>query len=163
MVRVHGVEYFYFNNIYYRRQAGHYIISRPPVGVHYHASLFDLALTAITINAIHDIAERAREAARLAAFYAELNREYKLRTAEQIALTMAYADTQYYYDDGVFYTIRNGEYYVIDAPVGALVTTLPYDYEEVELGGEMYYLVDSTLYKVAVIDGALYFEVVCQL
>ena len=49
----------------------------------------------------------------------------------------------------------DGHYYVIEPPIGALVTQLPEDYVEVEMGGETYYQVEDALYKVTVIDGAL--------
>jgi len=63
----------------------------------------------------------------------------------------------------VFYILQNGQYYVIEAPIGALVTQIPADYDEIELDGTTYYLVENTLYKTTVIDGALYFEVVSNL
>ena len=70
---------------------------------------------------------------------------------------------EYYYQDGVFYILQNGQYYVIEAPIGALVTQIPADYDEIELNGRTYYQVENTIYKTTVIDGALYFEVVTNL
>ena len=37
------------------------------------------------------------------------------------------------------------------------------DYDEIVLEGKTYYLVENTLYKATVLDGALYFEVVSNL
>ena len=61
------------------------------------------------------------------------------------------------------YILKNGQYYVIEPPIGALVTEIPSDYDEIELDGRTYYQVEDTIYKVTIIDGALYFEVVCNL
>lgn len=69
----------------------------------------------------------------------------------------------YYYQDGVFYQLYRGQYYVIEPPIGALVTEIPEDYDIVRAGDMTLYRVENTLYKVTVIDGALYFEVACNL
>ncbi len=68
-----------------------------------------------------------------------------------------------YYSDGVYYQRVNDQYNVIEAPVGALITQLPSDYQEVIIGGETYYKVDETLYRVTVYDGQSYFEVVTSI
>lgn len=68
-----------------------------------------------------------------------------------------------YYSDGVYYQRVNDQYNVIEAPVGALITQLPSDYQEVIIGGETYYKVDETLYRVTVYDGQPYFEVVTSI
>ena len=46
---------------------------------------------------------------------------------------------------------------------GALVQELPDDYETITLDGEEYYKVDDTVYKLTIIDGSPYFEVLGQL
>lgn len=81
-------------------------------------------------------------------------------------LTQTYAadGRQYYYQDGVFYVQeRDGDFKVIVPPAGALVETLPDDCQIVMIAGKEYYKVDDTIYKVTVIDGQAYFEVVGQL
>lgn len=86
--------------------------------------------------------------------------------ANELGLVQSYAaaDGSYYYQDGVFYTMdANGEYKVILPPAGALVETLPEDYDMVTLNGEEYYKVDETVYKVTINDGKPYFEVLGQL
>ena len=70
----------------------------------------------------------------------------------------------YYYNDGVYYTRSDNDYYtVVEAPVGALVKQIPDDYTIVEIEGIEYYKVDDTLYKTTVYDGIPYFEVVAHM
>ena len=57
----------------------------------------------------------------------------------------------------------NGDYQVIVPPAGALVETLPEDYDMVTLAGNDYYKVDETVYKVTISDGKPFFEVLGQL
>lgn len=86
--------------------------------------------------------------------------------ASQLGLVQSYADASvnYYYQDGVFYTMApDGSYYVIVPPAGALVEELPYDYETVYINGNEYFRVDNTLYQYTVMDGKPYFEVLGQL
>lgn len=132
LIRVRDLDYYYYNGIYYRPYPlGGYYVCRPPMGTAIASTLFDVALTAVVINALRsDSASRDRE---------------------------------YYYQDGVFYILKNGNYYVIEAPIGALVTEIPADYEEVEIDGKTYYRVEDTLFGTTVIDGALYFEVIANL
>lgn len=163
VVHFGGVSYHFHNGIYYRPYGVEYVICRPPVGAYFARSLFDLTLTSIKINMLTNAARKAARAATLAAEYAAINSSYRVRTASQIAETIAYDNQDYYYDDGVFYIIKNGNYYVIEPPVGALVTQLPYDYEVITLRGDDYYIVDNALYEVVVIDGNLYFQVMCVL
>ncbi len=163
VVHYGGVSYHFHNGIYYRPYGVEYVICRPPVGAYFARSLFDLTLTSIKINMLTNAARKAARAAALAAEYAAINSSYRVRTASQIAETIAYDNQDYFYDDGVFYIIKNGNYYVIEPPVGALVTQLPYDYEVITLRGDDYYMVDNALYEVVVIDGNLYFQVMCVL
>lgn len=48
-------------------------------------------------------------------------------------------------------------------PSGALVKTLPNDYQTVQINGQEYYLVDDTLYRLTVYDQEPYFEVLGQM
>ena len=58
----------------------------------------------------------------------------------------------------------DGQYSVIVPPAGALVETLPEDYDLVTLAdGNQYYMVDYTVYKVTIVEGKPYFEVLGQL
>ena len=86
--------------------------------------------------------------------------------ADRFGLVQSYANaaSEYFYQDGVFYSkAANGEYQVIVPPAGALVESLPDDYEMVTLDGNEYYKVDDTVYKVVLNDGKPYFEVMGQL
>ena len=164
-LRVGGLDYYYYDGIYYRPYSlGGYYVVRPPYGTAIASTMFNVALTAIAINTIRNEAERARRAAELSRVYSTANTGYVIRTSDDYVTNLAnQVNQEYYYQDGVFYVLQNGQYYVIEAPIGALVTQIPNDYEEIELDGKTYYLVENTLYKTTVIDGALYFEVVSNL
>ena len=166
VMRIGGHDYYYANGIYYRRYLlGGYYVCRPPRGTAITSTLFNVALTAIAINTIRDEIARTNRAARLSTRYGTTNTGYVVRTSDDYYNTnlLNQAGQDYYYQDGVFYILKNGQYYVIEPPIGALVTEIPNDYEEIELDGRTYYQVEDTLYKATVIDGALYFEVVCNL
>ena len=166
LVRVGYRDYYYYDGIYYRPYwDGGYYVCRPPLGTRIAATLFDVAMTTIAINTIRNEIERARAAAELSSIYAARNASYTVRTSDDYYNTnlLNQAGQDYYYQDGVFYTLRNGEYCVIEAPIGALVDEIPEDYDEVELGGKTYYQVEDTLFKPTIIDGKLRFEVACNL
>ena len=165
-MRVGGINYYYYDGIYYRPYLlGGYYVCRPPRGTAIAQTMLNVALTAIAINTIRDEIQRAQRAAALSTVYANNNMGYVVRTRDDYYNTnlVNQAGQDYYYQDGVFYILKNGQYYVIEAPIGALVTEIPSDYDEIELDGRTYYQVEDTLYKATVIDGALYFEVVCNL
>ena len=163
-LRIGNHRYFFHNGVYYRRYwLGGYMVCRPPVGTVISNTLLNVALTAATINAYERAADRIAQAVALSNAYAVANTNRKYTAlGEQVYVNNVsnQLNQQYYYQDGVFYTLSNGQYYVIEAPIGALVTEIPDDYEELVLNGVTYYLVENTLYKVTVIEGALYFEVV---
>ena len=165
-MRIGGLDYYFYDGIYYRPYAlGGYYVCRPPRGTAIASTLFNVALNAIVINSIRNEIERAQRAAELSRVYATTNNGYVIRTSDDYYAGNIAGQTnqEYYYQDGVFYILHNGQYYVIEAPIGALVTEIPADYEEIELDGRTYYQVEDTIYKTTVIDGALYFEVVCNL
>lgn len=87
--------------------------------------------------------------------------------ATRLGLVQSYAalGTNYYYDDGVFFVLNSrGEYETIVPPAGAIVENLPEDYEEVRLNdGNMYYLVDDTIYRLIINEGKPVFEVLGQI
>ena len=86
--------------------------------------------------------------------------------ANELGLVQSYASaaSEYFYQDGVFYSKdAKGEYVVIIPPAGAVVESLPEDFETVTLrDGNEYYKVDDTIYKVTILDGRPYFEVIGQ-
>jgi hypothetical protein len=81
-----------------------------------------------------------------------------------VVQNMADANAGYLYHDGVFYS-RNaqGEYVVIVPPAGALVDSLPDDFETLTIDGNEYYMVDDTIYGLTVVDGKACLEVIGQL
>lgn len=86
--------------------------------------------------------------------------------ANELGLIQSYAaaGSSYYYQDGVFYTVdANGQYVVIMPPAGALVESLPEDFDIVTLKGKEYYKVDDTIYKMTISEGKPYFEVLGQM
>ena len=166
LIRVGYRDYYYYDGIYYRPYlGGGYYICRPPLGTRIAEAMFDMAMTAIAINTIRTEIERAQAAAELSSIYAARNADYVVRTSDDYynVNLASQAGQNYYYQDGVFYTLRNGEYCVIEAPIGALIDEIPEDYDEVELGGKTYYQVEDTLFKPTIIDGKLRFEVACNL
>jgi hypothetical protein len=165
VLRIHNhIHYYYYDGIYYRPYyGGGYVIARPPVGTYISNTMLNVALTVAVINALNDAVYRANRAVALAERYSRINTSYNIRNVDSYVTNVASQNEEYYYQDGVFYTLSDGHYYVIEPPIGALITQLPEDYVEVEIGGETYYQVEDALYKVTVIDGALYFEVVLAL
>ena len=137
-----GVTYYYYDNIWYRPYNGYYIISRPPFGVSLAASLIaDAAWTAVKLSNTSTAANELR-----------LSRSY------------AAANSEYYYLDGVFYSMgTDGQYYVIVPPAGALVESLPEDFDTVILNGKEYFKVDNTVYQMTIAEGKPYFEVLGQM
>ena len=93
------------------------------------------------------------------------NESYNLARKLGLIQSFAYADATYYYDDGVFFIVNSlGQYETIVPPAGAIVESLPDDYEVVTLvDGHEYYRVDDTIYRAMVMQGDAYFEVLGQL
>ncbi|MBR5019360.1 MAG: hypothetical protein IKX53_06970, partial [Bacteroidales bacterium] len=166
LIRVGYRDYYFYDGIYYRPYwDGGYYICRPPLGTRIASTLFDMALTAIAINTIRTEIERAQLAAQLSSYYAAQNADYVVRTSDDYYNTnlVRQANQNYYYQDGVFYTLEDGQYCVIEAPIGAMVDEIPEDYDEVELDGKTYYQVEDVLFKPTILKGKLCFEVVCNL
>ena len=166
------------------------MICRPPFGTVLAANLIaDIAWTAVRFsyyNTVADtysqinennayIAEQNAVIAKNNAIIAEQNKTIAQnaaqasaasQNADRLGLVQSYASagSEYFYQDGVFYSkASDGEYKVIVPPAGALVETLPEDYEMVTLDGEDYYKVDNTVYKVVLNEGKPYFEVMGQM
>ena len=184
-----GVPYFLLDGIYYRYYRGYYYVSRPPFGVIVDAVLDNIIYTACNFAFYYDVANTYRtinenaqtiasQNATIAANNATIARQNadialnseraakSYKDADRLGLVQSYADAgvEYFYQDGVFFTKdANGKYVTIVPPAGALVDELPDDYETVTLDGEEYYKVDDTLYKLTIIDGSPYFEVLGQM
>ena len=184
-----GVPYYLLDGIYYRYYGGHYYISRPPFGVIVDAVLDNILYTACNFAYYYDVyntyrtinenaktiasqnatiaannATIARQNADIALNSDRAARSYK--EADRLGLVQSYADAgvEYFYQDGVFFIKdKNGKYVTIVPPAGALVQELPDDYDTITLDGEEYYKVDDTVYKLTIIDGSPYFEVLGQM
>jgi len=54
---------------------------------------------------------------------------------------------RYYYNDGLYYTYAgDGDYVVVDPPVGAYVNAIPPDFQPVIINGRTYYVNDGIYY-----------------
>ena len=186
----HGIDYYFWDNVWYRYYSGRYWVTRPPFGYVFHP-LADAVFAACTFAYYYDnyiyydnlVTANAREIneqnkiiAENNAIIAEQNKSIAMNSslaqasgslANSLGLTQSYASagTEYFYNDGVFYVKgADGQYTVIVPPAGALVDSLPEDYEVIELQGNSYYKVDDTVYRATVgPDGKACFEVLGQL
>ena len=187
----HGISYYCYNDIWYRPYGGYYVVCRPPFGTVLAANLIaDMAWAAVrlsyyntVLNTYSQINENNEYIAQQNAIIAQNNATIAAQNsaiamnqaqaqaayalANQLGLVQSYAavGSEYFYQDGVFYAKdASGEYKVILPPAGALVETLPEDYDMITLSdGNEYYKVDETIYKVTIVDGKPYFEVLGQL
>ncbi len=183
-----GITYFIVDNIYYRALGNLYYICRPPYGVIYYpyddffwtavhfGYFWDVLYTYRTINEnAQIITEQNETIAENNALIASQNEALALNAdrakssaalADKLGLVQSFAsvDTEYFYEDGVFFVAdEDGQYKTIVPPAGALVEQLPEDYQVVELDGDEYYLVDDTVYRTVVYSGKVYFEVLGQM
>lgn len=185
-----GVTYYCYNDIWYRPYGGYYVVCRPPRGTVLAANLIaDMTWAAVRLSYYYTVANTYSNISENNAYIAEQNaiiaqnnaviaaqnqtiamnqqlasQAYGLANELGLVQSYAAAGSSYYYQDGVFYSMdSDGEYRVILPPAGALVETLPEDYEMVTLGGEEYYKVDDTVYRVTISEGKPYFEVLGQL
>ena len=184
-----GVTYYIYDNVYYRPYAGHYVVCRPPIGVVIEKTIKNLLFTTVRFSYYHNvyrtyngwdsysryIDEQNRIIAQNNALIAAQNSyigmnlssaksSYEIAARLGLAQSYAYANRDYYYDDGVFYIVNNrGRYEVIVPPAGALVDALPDDYDIITLGGAEYYRVDDTVYRTVLVGGRPYLEVLGQM
>ena len=187
----HGLTYYYYNDIWYRPYGGYYVVCRPPFGTVLAANIIsDMAWAAIRFSYYNTVAQTYSQINENYEFIAQQNAiiaqnnaiiaaqnemieagqqqaDQASALALQLGLVQSYAaaGSTYYYQDGVFYVMdANGQYAVIVPPAGALVETLPEDYDIVVLAdGNEYYKVDDTVYRVTIVEGKPYFEVLGQL
>ena len=184
-----GIDYYYYNGIYYRPYGGVYVVCRPPFGTPLEAAIDRAIFRAVrfayycdtyrtysqTFDYYNVIARQnliiAQQNARLIAQNNALainaNRAltaYELAEKLGLVQSYAYANSEYFYQDGVFYTISaSGIYSTIVPPAGALVTSLPDDYEIIVMNGIEYYMVDNTVYRTTLFEGQPYLEVLGQM
>ena len=183
-----GIDYYYYNGIYYRSYGASYVVCRPPFGTPLERAIDRAILNVIrfayycdtyrtysrTFDYYNVIARQnliiAQQNARLAAnasYAINANRAltaYELAEKLGLVQSYAYANSNYYYQDGVFYTISaSGVYTTIVPPAGALVSSLPDDYEIIVMNGVEYYMVDNTVYRTTLFEGQPYLEVLGQM
>ncbi|MDD5951863.1 MAG: DUF6515 family protein [Bacteroidales bacterium] len=184
-----GVDYYFHNNVYYRRYGNSYVVCRPPIGIVIDLGRRDIHFSRVHFAYYYDvyrpfdvvdrnyrvILEQNREIARNNAILARQNQALALNSsralssyeiARALGLIQSFAgiDKDYFYQDGVFYTVkRNGRFEVIVPPAGALVDELPDDYDIIVLNGVEYYKVDDTVYRLVLIDGIPCLEVLGQM
>lgn len=189
VVRYFGIDYYIYNDVYYRPYRGHYIVCRPPFGVTIARSVVDLSFATVnfayysnvyrTFGAIDAnnryIDQQNRIIAQNNATIMAQNRaiamnpnsalsSYEIANRLGLVQSYAYADRNYFYQDGVFYIVNaGGQYQVIVPPAGALVQNLPEDYDIITLGGVQYYRVDDTVYRLTLVSGSPYLEVLGQM
>ena len=184
-----GIDYYYYNGIYYRSYGASYVVCRPPFGTPLERAIDRAILNVIrfayycdtyrtysrTFDYYNVIArqnliiaqQNARLAAANASYAINANRAltaYELAEKLGLVQSYAYANSNYYYQDGVFYTISaSGVYTTIVPPAGALVSSLPDDYEIIVMNGVEYYMVDNTVYRTTLFEGMPYLEVLGQM
>lgn len=189
VVRYFGIDYYIYNDVYYRPYRGHYIVCRPPFGVTIARSVVDISFSTVnfayysnvyrTFGAIDAnnryIDQQNRIIAQNNATIMAQNRaiamnpnsalsSYEIANRLGLVQSYAYADRNYFYQDGVFYIVNaGGQYQVIVPPAGALVQNLPEDYDIITLGGVQYYRVDDTVYRLTLVSGSPYLEVLGQM
>ena len=184
-----GVDYYLYKNVYYRRYGNSYVVCRPPIGIVIDLGRHDIHFSRVHFAYYFDVyrpfdvvdrnyrisLEQNREIARNNAVLARQNQALALNSsralssydiARALGLIQSFAgiDKDYFYQDGVFYTVkRNGRFEVIVPPAGALVDELPDDYDIIVLNGVEYYKVDDTVYRLVLIDGIPCLEVLGQM
>lgn len=189
VVTYYGVNYYMYNDVYYRPYGGHYIVCRPPFGVTIALPIANLAFATVnfayysnvyrtygTIDANNRyIDQQNRIIAQNNATILAQNRSiamnpnaamssYEIANRLGLVQSYAYADRNYFYQDGIFYIVNgSGQYQVIVPPAGALVQALPEDYDIITLSGVQYYRVDDTVYRLTLVSGTPYLEVLGQM
>lgn len=183
-----GIDYYVCDDIYYRPYNGHYVVCRPPFGVvintrcnrtfhsvrfAYYSNIYN-TYRAIDANNRY-IDQQNRIIAQNNAIIMSQNNyiatnphaaqsSYDVANRLGLVQSYAYADRNYFYEDGIFYIINaNGRYETIVPPAGALVDSLPEDYDTLTLGGVEYYRVDDTVYRMVLVSGVPYLEVLGQM
>lgn len=183
-----GYTYYIVDDVYYRYYGGYYYVCRPPMGIVVNSFVGDVVLAACTFayynsinNTFNTINENARiiteqnatiaannaliaqQNSQLALHNDRAEKSYNLATEMGLVQSFASASQEYFYQDGVFYSKDSeGKYITIVPPAGALVDTLPEDYDVIEMEGVEYYKVDDTVFTTTVVDGKIYFEVLGQ-
>ncbi|MCQ2140947.1 MAG: DUF6515 family protein [Bacteroidales bacterium] len=185
-----GVTYYYYNDVYYRMYNNHYVVCRPPYGVTWKLSIFNRRVYPsvrfsyyshvyrpfsvtdanwVTIARQNEVIARNNAILMQQNMHLALNANralsaYEIANRLGLVQSYAYMNTEYYYQDGIFFISRgSNRYEVIVPPAGALVDELPDDYDIIVLDGVEYYKVDDTVYRLVLVDGAPLLEVLGQM
>ena len=184
-----GRDYYYYDNVYYLRYGDWYVISRPPFGIALDIAIRNATFASVRFSYYHsvyrtfDIVDRnyrtileqnreiarnnellARQNSALALNSARALSAYEIASALGLIQSFANINTEYFYEDGVFYVLnKKNRYEVIVPPAGALVNELPEDYDTIVLNGIEYYKVDDTVYRLVLVDGIPALEVLGQM
>lgn len=160
------VKFYISSGVFYRYSGvgGFYIVSRPPKGYSFDIYRSNVIMPPVLIDPYRDQASRIADAIALANYYSMQHPSYR-RYSDSFYIDNVREQRKYIYlfEDGVYYTFERGLCTVCDAPLGAMTPILPYDYEEIYLGGNLYYLVDNIIFGVVCPEGTPYFEVFCVL
>ncbi len=138
VVRYFGIDYYIYNDVYYRPYRGHYIVCRPPFGVTIARSVVDISFATVnfayysnvyrTFGAIDAnnryIDQQNRIIAQNNATIMAQNRaiamnpnsalsSYEIANRLGLVQSYAYADRNYFYQDGVFYIVNAGGQYQV--------------------------------------------------
>ena len=152
-----GIDYYFYEGIYYRPFGSVYVICRPPFGTPLERAI-DRALFNLVRFSYYCNTYRT---------YNTVFDNYNVIAQQNLIIAQnnaAYANSDYFYQDGVFYSVSaSGTYTTIVPPAGALVSSLPDDYETIVMNGIEYYMVDNTVYRTTLFDGQPYLEVLGQM
>ncbi|MBO4767951.1 MAG: hypothetical protein J5495_00290 [Bacteroidales bacterium] len=153
--------YYYHNGVFYKsNNLSGYIICRPPIGFAFNAYNSIPPMLMVITDPYRDDAVKISEAVALSRLYARMYPGYRmLDESVYINNVVMQRVNRYYEMDGVFYSVIGNTFTVVDPVIGALTDRLPYDYEEIWLGGDLFYLVDNIVYGVVAPEGVPYFEI----
>lgn len=153
--------YYYHNGVFYKsNNLSGYIVCRPPVGFAFNAYNSIPTMLMVITDPYRDTAVKISEAVALSRLYAKMYPGYRMLDESVYISNVIKQSTQRYYEmDGIFYSISGNTFTVVDPVIGALTDRLPYDYEEIWLGGDLFYLVDNIIYGVVAPEGVPYFEI----
>ena len=160
VVRYFGIDYYICNDVYYRPYRGHYIVCRPPFGVTIARSVVDISFATVNFAYYSNV---YRTFGAIDANNRYIDQQNRIIAQVNIQ-SGSYSTPISYIQDGVFYIVNaGGQYQVIVPPAGALVQNLPEDYDIITLGGVQYYRVDDTVYRLTLVSGSPYLEVLGQM
>ena len=125
IARINGEKHYYHDGLYYKKLANNYVIVPPPIGA-----------------VVPAIPEEFKPVVINGETYHMHNGIYYLYTSGgyQVVLPPVVINgVTYYVHDGTYYVDNSGDYQVVPPPIGAVVATIPQDFQPVVINGETYY------------------------